>query len=156
PLAAELPILLACTARPDPGTPAWTVLGAARERFGDALVRVDLRPLAEEDGASLLAKLLADDAPPAELQAAVLPRSQGNPLFIEELVRALVDRGAMVRVDGAWTMTGELHGLEIPETLQGLLAARIDRLPPPVRRVLAVAAVIGRDFDRSLLGAAVD
>ena len=81
----------------------------------------------------------------------ILARAEGNPLFVEEIVRMLIDREAIELRDGRWTATAKVVEVEIPETLHGLLLARIDRLPAEARRVLRVASVIGRTFPVSVL-----
>jgi predicted ATPase len=80
-----------------------------------------------------------------------LDRAEGNPLFVEEVLRMLIDRGAMTLTGGAWRLDGPLTAGGIPDTLQGILGARIDRLPPQDKRALQVAAVLGRQFSVSLL-----
>jgi len=70
---------------------------------------------------------------------------------VEEVIRMLIDRGAIVRRDERWIATSAVEGVEIPETLQGLLLARIDRLPDDAKRTLRVASVIGRQFSVRVL-----
>jgi len=86
---------------------------------------------------------------PAAVAAKVLATSEGNPLFIGELVRMLVDEGALEREDDRWTIGKALATLEMPPTIHALLAARIERLSPEERSVLERAAVVGRHFSRS-------
>ncbi len=81
----------------------------------------------------------------------ILKRADGNPFFVEEVIRMLIDRGAIVRQGDQWVATSAVEGIEIPETLQGLLLARIDRLPEDAKRTLRVASVIGRQFSVKVL-----
>jgi predicted ATPase len=81
----------------------------------------------------------------------ILVKAEGNPFFVEEVIRMLVDRGMIIRQNDRWVATASVADVEIPDTLQGLLLARIDRLPPESRRTLRVASVIGRQFAVSLL-----
>jgi predicted ATPase len=81
----------------------------------------------------------------------ILTKAEGNPFFVEEVIRMLVDRGLIERYEDRWIATEKVASVEIPDTLQGLLLARIDRLPPESRRTLRVASVIGRQFAVSLL-----
>jgi predicted ATPase len=90
------------------------------------------------------------------MRALILRRSEGNPFFVEEIIRMLIERGAIVRVDGGWAAGTELDGLEIPDNLQGLLMARIDRLPLEARDALRVASVIGRQFPLKVLQYVLD
>jgi len=80
-----------------------------------------------------------------------LNRAEGNPFFVEELLRSLIDAGAIVIEGNRAAATREIDAVEIPETLQGVLAARIDRLPPDNKQTLQRASVIGRIFQRRVL-----
>ncbi len=90
---------------------------------------------------------------PAAIAAKVLASSEGNPLFVGELVRMLVHEGALKREGDRWTVGVALAALEMPPTIHALLAARIERLRPEDRAVLERAAVVGRHFSRSAVGA---
>jgi tetratricopeptide (TPR) repeat protein len=90
---------------------------------------------------------------PAAVAAKVLATSEGNPLFVGELVRMLVDQGAIERRGERWIVGANLATLEMPPTIHALLAARIERLGPEDRTVLERAAVVGRHFSRSAVAA---
>jgi len=90
---------------------------------------------------------------PAAVAAKVLATSEGNPLFVGELVRMLVDEGALERQGERWIIGANLAALEMPPTIHALLAARIERLRPEERTVLERAAVVGRHFSRSAVAA---
>ncbi|MGH7788360.1 MAG: AAA family ATPase, partial [Candidatus Binatia bacterium] len=90
---------------------------------------------------------------PAAVAAKVLATSEGNPLFVGELVRMLVQEGALTKQGERWTTGAGLAALEMPPTIQALLAARIERLLPDERSVLERAAVVGRHFSRSAVAA---
>jgi adenylate cyclase len=81
----------------------------------------------------------------------ILAKTEGNPLFVEEVIRMLVDHGFLARVEGSWRVAKPIDSVEIPDNLQTLLLARIDRLPEEARRILRVAAVIGRQFSVRML-----
>ena len=146
-----LPVLWLMASRAERDVPGWRFVGAAQDTFGEALVDLRLQPLGIDDGERLVSNLLAIDSLPTATRAMILARAEGNPLFVEEIVRMLIDRGAIEMRDGRWTATARVAEVEIPETLHGLLLARIDRLPPEARRVLRVASVIGRTFPVSVL-----
>jgi hypothetical protein len=80
----------------------------------------------------------------------IIEKTEGNPFLIEETVQMLFDEGAMVRDGGAVKLTRSLNTLKIPPTVQGILAARIDRLPAEAKDLLQRLAVIGREFPISL------
>jgi class 3 adenylate cyclase len=97
----------------------------------------------------LAANAIGAEELPAAVAGRVLATSEGNPLFVGELVRMLVQDGTLVREGERWTVGVELAGLEMPPTIQALLAARIERLRPEERTVLERAAVVGRQFSRA-------
>jgi class 3 adenylate cyclase len=135
------PILLITTARPEfaEANPAFA-MGRSES------TTVSLRPLDRTQSASLLAGLLpASDLAPA-IQDQVLDTAEGNPLFVEEIVSRLIEAGTLTKQDGRWRSTGNAATLAIPDTINGLLAARIDTLPEAERHILREAAVVGRIF----------
>ena len=97
----------------------------------------------------LAANVIGADELPAALAGRVLATSEGNPLFVGELVRMLVQDGSLRREGDRWTTAVELASLEMPPTIHALLAARIERLRPEERHVLERAAVVGRHFSRA-------
>ncbi len=80
------------------------------------------------------------------MRDAILARAEGNPFFVEEVVRMLIEKGAIAREGERWVATTAVASVEIPETLHGLLLARIDQLPDDAKWSLRVASVIGRQF----------
>jgi class 3 adenylate cyclase len=145
------PVLWVFASRDERDVPGRRLLNAADEAYGERLVDLRLRPLDAADGERLVANLLTIESLPDETRATILRRAEGNPLFVEEIIRMLIDRDAIEYRDGRWVATDRVVGIEIPRTLHGLLLARIDRLPDEARRVLRVAAVIGRTFPVSVL-----
>src|SRR5207247_1692293 len=100
-------------------------------------------PLSDNQTARLLAGLMEQPVIPAEIQATVLRQAEGNPLYAQEYVRMLHDRRLLVRRGDAWVVP-EGAELPLPETVQGLIAARIDALGGDERTVLQDASVIGK------------
>lgn len=146
PLVRPLPILLCGLSRPDPETPAAALRDVLSREYAERYTELVLRPLTSEHSLQLVRNLLqADDVDPA-VRTLVLDRSEGNPFFAEEVVRALVDLGAIVRAGGRWQVSPDLEKIAIPDTLRGVIIARIDRLDEEIRHVLKTAAVIGRSF----------
>jgi class 3 adenylate cyclase len=143
--AADARVFLLATARPEYRAP-W----AAR------FERLSLGPLAALDATALLDDWLGSDPELAPLRARIEARARGNPLFVEEMVRSLVERGALRGPRGAHTPADPAQEVALPETLQAVLAARIDRLAPRDKDVLQAAAVVGRDVPIELLHAVVD
>lgn len=146
PLAAQLPVLFIAALRADIDSAGWKLATAARESFGDALTEIHLRPLSETDSRDLVANLLEIDSLPMTVRESILTRADGNPFFVEEVIRMLIEQGVIERQADRWVATAEIGSIEIPETLHGLLLARIDQLPDAAKRSLRVASVIGRQF----------
>ena len=110
-----------------------------------------LEPLESESLGTLLHSLLGSDPALESLKHFVLDRAGGNPFFVEELVRTLVDRKVLEGTRQNYKLTKPISGNEIPPTVQAVLAARIDTLPKAEKRLLQDAAVIGHDVPLSLL-----
>jgi class 3 adenylate cyclase/tetratricopeptide (TPR) repeat protein len=110
-----------------------------------------LDPLRSETAEALLLALLGDDKTVSPLRSFLIERTEGNPFFLEESVQALVETGALVGEHGAYRLTTALTRIEVPATVQAILAARIDRLQVNDKRLLQAAAVIGREVPFALL-----
>jgi len=113
-------------------------------------LRID--PLEAESAGELLAALLGNDPGLAALKRQLIERTEGNPLFVEECVRTLVETGALTGARGAYRVAAPLQSLQVPASVQAILAAHIDRLEPPDKQLLQTAAVIGKDVPFPLLG----
>jgi predicted ATPase len=83
---------------------------------------------------------------PDSVRDTILTKSEGNPFFVEEVIRMLIEHGAIGREGDRWVANDTIKGVDIPDTLHGLLLARIDQLPDEAKRSLRVASVIGRQF----------
>jgi predicted ATPase len=155
-LVHELPMLVMLLARPDRDVPGWRLIGATRDEFGDALVELRLAGLPQDQSRTLVGNLLVIESLPSATRDYILARSEGNPLFVEEVIGMLIDRGVIRREGERWVATQEVSDVDIPDTIHGLLLARIDRLPPEIRRTLRVASVIGRQFPATVLADVVN
>jgi class 3 adenylate cyclase len=136
--AADVPLLIMATARPG--------LLACRPGWGGGKANsavVSLAPLSEADTALLVGGLLGQAVLPAEVQTALLARAGGNPLYAEEYVRMLADRGYLNKVGGTWRLE-QGEDLPLPESVQGIIAARLDALAPEEKALLQDAAVLGK------------
>jgi class 3 adenylate cyclase/tetratricopeptide (TPR) repeat protein len=118
--------------------------------------QLQINPLAPESAEALLDALLGNDTALAPLKRLMIERTEGNPFFVEESVRSLVETGVLAGERGAYRVTRIVQGLRVPATAQAMLAARIDRLDPEDKRLLQAAAVIGTDVPFSLLQAVAD
>ncbi|MGB8646965.1 MAG: adenylate/guanylate cyclase domain-containing protein [Anaerolineae bacterium] len=151
PLVADRPLLLCLAMRPENTAPAWKLLGEARDLPGVGLTELYLTALSSTDSESLVTNLLGRGDLPVSLHDLILSRAEGNPFFVEEVIRILIDRGILQPVDGEWVSAETAGQIAIPDTLKGLLMARIDQLPEDVRHTLRVASVLGREFSFQLL-----
>ena len=135
--AGAVPLLIVCTARPE--------LLERRSGWSGGKTNAQtilLPPLTQEATARLVGDLLDQSLLPAETQRALLERAEGNPLYAQEYVRMLTDRGLLVREAGGWRLTGEPEGL--PESVQGIIAARLDTLTEQEKGVIQDASVVGK------------
>lgn len=150
-LATQSPILFCLVTRPERETAGWKMISAVRETLGDSLSELHLMPLSDEENQQLLANLLGGRVLPEHIRSLVLSRSEGNPFFTEEMVRMLIARGILTETNGKWVASSELSREMIPDNLQSLMLAHIDRLPADAKETLRVASVIGRNFQLPLL-----
>jgi class 3 adenylate cyclase/tetratricopeptide (TPR) repeat protein len=117
---------------------------------------VRLDPLPPGSAEALLQGLLGDDPSLAPLPRLLIARTEGNPFFLEESVQALAETGVLVGAPGAYHLAQALPTIQVPATVQALLAARIDQLPSEEKRLLQTAAVIGTEVPLPLLQAMAD
>ncbi len=151
PMVSETRILFCITTRPEHDAPGWKLVSTMRTELGSSLTELSLKSLSDGDSQKLISNLLQLEAIPVQVRGLILERAEGNPLFVEEVIRMLVDRGFLIREDSLWTAKSGIEAADIPDTLQGLLLARIDRLPEEVKHTLRVASVIGRNFSVRVL-----
>ena len=135
------PVLFICPSRPDLAAtrPTW---GGGRRNHSS----IALDPLTPEQADRLVHELLTVEDLPPSVHARILERAEGNPFFLEEIVRQLIDEGHLVREGGRWRALDEIEEVVIPDTVQAVLAARFDLLDAQDKRVLQAAAVVGRVF----------
>jgi class 3 adenylate cyclase len=151
PMVSREPILFCLVTRPEPTSAGWKLINAAREILGSSLTEITLQTLSEQDSRSLVANLLEIETLPERIRRLILKKAEGNPFYVEEVIRMLIERGAIQRQNGSWVAQEDISARDIPDNLQGLLLGRIDRLPAEARYTLLVASVIGRNFPVSVL-----
>ena len=130
------------------GEAAWTGLPYYRQ--------LSLSRLRTDAVGELLGGLLGLDLSLAPLVAFVSERTGGNPFFVEEVVRDMMEDGTLAGAPGAYQLTRPLHEVRVPPSVHAVLAARIDRLPPAQKDLLQTAAVIGRTFSQPVLARVAD
>src|SRR5919202_3900129 len=129
---------------------SWQLGERARRMYPHRYREIELRPL-PSDASRALAVAAAEGELPESVAELLAERAGGNPFFLEEALRDLVERGALRRENGAWELAVGVDELAIPTLVQGALQARLDRLDRPAREVISVAAVVGRTFGMELL-----
>ena len=139
-------VLIVCPARPEllDARPGW---GAGKQN----VTALNLAPLDPDRSTELVGALLAAHVP-GEARDTIVARAEGNPFFVEEIIRMLVERGALVRQNGGWTATDALSELPMPDSVHGVIAARLDLLGADARDALRRSAAMGRVFWPAALG----
>jgi class 3 adenylate cyclase/tetratricopeptide (TPR) repeat protein len=154
--SADHPMLLLCTSRPD--------IRETRPDWGNVGEVIALEPLSENECELLIGNLLGAAGLTGDVQLRITDAAEGNPLFVEEMLRKLIDEGHLERDNGHWTARGDLSRISVPGTISALLSARLDQLQSEERAVIQRASVVGKVFwwgavtelspegDRSLVG----
>ena len=119
-------------------------------RVGVAFTQLHLRPLADQHAVEVI-RAAAGGELPGELEERLLAKAEGNPFFLEELARTLVEDGTLAKSGGRIRLTRPVSEISVPETVQEVIGARIDRLSSSAKRTVQVAAVLGRQFRRDQL-----
>ena len=153
PLVEEAPLLILCSFRPERQSAAWRVKQAAETEYSHVYTEINLAALSDDDSDELFENLLGISDLPTQLRQTILQKTDGNPFFIEEFIRTLIDSGVINRDEtGArWQADTDVDAISIPDNLLALLTARIDRLEEDERRTLQKSSVIGRSFHLGVL-----
>jgi len=119
---------------------------------------IELAPLNQAESGQLLDNLLGAEALPNRLKELIIAKAEGNPFYLEEVIRSLIDSQAIVRApgNGHWMAASGLDKIKLPDSLQGVIMARIDQLDPETKRTLQIASVIGRNFPYQVLARVLD
>ncbi len=147
-LTDRAPLLLVVAMRPDPDTEGWGLRLRMLADYSHRATQLAIGPLDDDESRRLLDVLLPSGLDERS-RGEIVRRAEGNPLYLEELLQVLVEGGSLEQ-KGQWTVS-LLSASRLSPELQGLLVARIDLLPEAARRLVQIAAVIGRSFPRELL-----
>ena len=145
-------LLLVLTLRQERDHPAWRLKEDAARELPHRTTEIALEALSGDAGLDLLRSLVGEGTLPEDMERRILEHAEGNPFFLEELVRSLADAGALVRDGDGWRFDHDVE-VEIPPTVEKVILARIDRLEPQPHTVLMAASVLGRQFGLPLLEA---
>lgn len=150
-ILAPAPLLLLCAYRPEAAQAEEPLATLARQHCPACFTELSLHELTPTQSRQLVASLLAIDALPSAMREAILTKGEGNPLFLEEIVRGLIDSGQLYRHGDTWQVRTSMPPLTVPDTLQGLIRSRVDQLPGDARHLLQLAAVLGRLFRLTII-----
>ena len=157
-LVDQVPILFICAIRPERESAGWKSMLDAESKYPHRFTQIELLPLTLDQSAQLVDQLIDYSDFPTSMRSRILQKADGNPYFVEQVVRSLIDQGFISSSgnDDLAEKAGLPEDIEIPDNLQSLLLARIDNLEENSRWVLQVAAVIGRKFYFKVLSRLVD
>ena len=167
PLVENAPLLFLLLMRPNKTDPAWQFLqqitfdvsplisfGAGSFTFDvSRFTVIELQPLDEGASRELVANLLEIEDLPEKVRALILQKAEGNPFYVEEVIRSLLDQKLVVREGDRWRATREISNIVIPDTLAGVITARLDRLDEEAKHTAQTASVLGREFELMPLAA---
>jgi class 3 adenylate cyclase/tetratricopeptide (TPR) repeat protein len=145
--STRAPVLILVTHRPG-YAPPW----ADRSYYS----QIALAPLSESDSERVVESVLGIRSLPTAIKALVCQKAEGNPFYLEEVTRSFVDTGILTRSEGGYVLARPVTPQDVPDTVQGVIMARIDRLAETRKRTIQTAAVIGREFGAHLLGRIAD
>jgi tetratricopeptide (TPR) repeat protein len=150
-LPDSMPLLVLLTFRPDPQAPSWRLRAKVLTEYRHRAREVILGPLSAQQSHALIGNLLTTTGLPTGITDAILGKAEGNPFFVEEVLRSLIDQGILRQTGDGWICDVASAEIDVPETIEGVLLSRIDALDVESKRVLQVASVIGRTFSARLL-----
>jgi class 3 adenylate cyclase/predicted ATPase len=150
-LAASHPILFVHVLRPGFTATSGRLLAFARAQHAERHLEVSVEPLAPEASRLLVNNLFQHADIPHRVRTLIAEKAAGNPFYVEEVVRSLVEEGAVELRDGGFRATPKIHDVVLPGTLQEVIMARVDRLGLRPKQILQVASVVGRSFHYDVL-----
>jgi serine/threonine protein kinase/tetratricopeptide (TPR) repeat protein len=154
--AAEHPIMFVVTLRPNYQDTGDRLLTALKDRYHNLLTEIRLEPLNEEDSLRLISQYIKVPDLPGQIREIITARSVGNPFFIEEVLHSFIDEGALEIDGGHIRITEKIHNVTVPDTIQDMLAARVDRLDDTAKSLLKIASVIGKTFSKRIISKIVE
>ncbi len=132
--------------RPQRHEPSWRFHESATRDYAHRYTTIELNPLDENHSRELVANLLHVDDLPQSVRSLIMAKAEGNPFFVEEVIRSLLDAELVIREDEHWVTSRAIDDIAVPDTLVGVITARLDRLDEEIKQVVQAAAVIGRQF----------
>jgi serine/threonine protein kinase/tetratricopeptide (TPR) repeat protein len=149
-------ILFINVMRPNYPETSDRLLTAVRDKYSELVTEIVLEPLTAQDCEELIRNLVNAGSLPPKTTETILRRADGNPFFIEEVIRSFIDDGAIELTDGRLSLTKKIDEVLIPDSIQQILMARIDKLDEDTKSLLKLASVIGRSFHPKVLAAVAE
>ncbi len=154
-IANQSPVMFIFSFRPRRDKGCWHLRDEAASKYHHRYAEIPIEPLDDQSAQTLLETLLPGAIFSPQTLKDILDKTTGNPFYLEEVVRSLMDSGAVIpdeELENNWVVTDKIEAISVPDTLQGAIIARIDRLTEDARQALQKASVIGRRFQMKLLG----
>ncbi len=148
---ADAPLLLLCVYRPERDHKCWHLSAIAERKCRERYAELHLRELTMQQSQQMVESLLRINDLPPSAKDLILDKSQGNPFFVEEVVRSLIEQGWVYRQGEFWRAREEIDSIDVPETVQSVVMGSVGALEDDLREVLQIASVAGRLFRRRLL-----
>ena len=145
------PIMLLCVYRPYKEHRSWHISAQASAKCLDRYREITLRPLSTQESKRLVSALLDIENLPESVRESILTKAEGNPFFVEEVIRSLIESGFVYQDGDRWMAKTGIEEITVPDTIQNVIMSRIDRLEDEARYMLQSASVIGRLFRHKLL-----
>ena len=145
------PLFLVCVYRPEQEHKCWHLATIAGRKCPERYTELNLNDLTPNQSRRMIESLLTIDNLPDSVKELIMEKSRGNPFFVEEVVRSLIDSGMVYREDDYWRAGEGIESVAVPESVQSVILSRVDRLEEELKHVLRGASVIGRLFRRRVL-----
>lgn len=147
----DAPIFFLIETRPEQETGLYNIRESIQVLFKEGYTEIDLKTLSANNAKTLIQNLLKMPEHLHDVSSLILEKSEGNPFYIEEIVRSFIESGVLKRNNGGWQITKDISSFEVPDTVDVVIRSRIDRLPHEAKEVLGRASVIGKSFPYKIL-----
>ncbi len=142
----HFPILLVCLSRVEKDKGCYGTMERLAKKLGEKYQEIILKPLDLEASTQLVNNLLKICGIRKDLVDQILSKAEGNPFYLEEILRSMIDAGILIYESDSWHLKSEVRSLHIPDTVQAVITARLDKLEKGAREILQAASVMGRNF----------
>ncbi len=144
-------ILFLFETRPEKETGLYRIKNSIKNAFKKRYTEIRLKPLSTDNAYVMVLKLLKITGFPHNISSLILEKSQGNPFYIEEIIRSFIDAGILKKKNGVWNFEKDPSFFEIPDTVEAVISSRVDRLPVDAKQIVGKASVIGNNFHYRIL-----